>query len=54
MQMCHSLRCKEIDMLTVDIDFSKQWGTPNLREFRQETINTEKGLFGTRVKILRG
>ena len=34
MQMSHSLRCKQIDMLTVDIDFSKQWGTPNLREFR--------------------
>ena len=22
MQMCHSLRCKQIDMSTVDIDFS--------------------------------
>ena len=34
MQMCHSLRCKQIDMSTVDIDFSKQWGAPNSREFR--------------------
>ena len=34
MQMCHSLRCKQIDMSTVDIGFFKQWGMPNLREFR--------------------
>ena len=34
MQMCHSLKCKQIDMSTVDVDFSKQRGKPNSREFR--------------------